>query len=204
MNDYQQRVIEEQAELDKKDIEREIKELVAALGIDAPACGYAYLNTTVAEVLFRGGHGMSGNEAKPVFRAEIVRDMLLRVRALSAALEDANSLCRSAYQIAERSGSANWPAFRARLAESLDRQHAVMYPQVPNAKGNSMELQPHQQRVVDEKTELDKKAILLSQFIGYSSVFDTLSPEEQERLKEQNDVMWQYSEILGARIAAFK
>lgn len=66
-----------------------------------------------------------------------------------------------------------------------------------------MELQPHQQRVVEEKAELDKKAKALSQFIGHSPIFDTLDAAEQERLKEQNDVMWQYSEILGARIAAF-
>ena len=64
-------------------------------------------------------------------------------------------------------------------------------------------MQPHQQRVVDEKDELDKKAHALSDFIGYSPIFDTLDPAEQERLKEQNDVMWQYSEILAARIAAF-
>lgn len=67
----------------------------------------------------------------------------------------------------------------------------------------SKELQPHQQRVVDEKSELDKKATALSNFIGTSPIFDTLDPAEQERLKEQNDVMWQYSEILGARITAF-
>lgn len=64
-------------------------------------------------------------------------------------------------------------------------------------------MEPHQQRVVDEKTELDKKATALSNFIGTSPIFDTLDVAEQERLKEQNDVMWQYSEILGARIAAF-
>lgn len=64
-------------------------------------------------------------------------------------------------------------------------------------------MQPHQQRVVDEKTELDTKAKALSEFIGNSPIFETLDPAEQERLKEQNDVMWQYSEILGARIAAF-
>ena len=64
-------------------------------------------------------------------------------------------------------------------------------------------LQPHQRRVVSEKEELDKKATALSNFIGTSPVFETLDPAEQERLKEQNDVMWQYSEILGARIAAF-
>jgi hypothetical protein len=64
-------------------------------------------------------------------------------------------------------------------------------------------LQPHQQRVVDEKTELDKKASALSDFIGTNPIFDTLDTAEQERLREQNDVMWQYSEILGARISAF-
>ena len=66
-----------------------------------------------------------------------------------------------------------------------------------------MELQPHQQRVVTEKAELDEKATALSNFIGLSPIFDALDPAEQERLREQNDVMWQYSEILGARIAAF-
>lgn len=64
-------------------------------------------------------------------------------------------------------------------------------------------LAPHQQRVVDEKAELDKKAHALSQFIGTSPIFETIDAEEQERLKEQNDIMWQYSEILGKRIAAF-
>ncbi len=64
-------------------------------------------------------------------------------------------------------------------------------------------MQPHQQRVVDEKAELDTKAKALSEFIGNNPIFDTLDPDEQERLKVQNDVMWQYSEILGARIAGF-
>ncbi len=62
---------------------------------------------------------------------------------------------------------------------------------------------PHQQRVVDEKNELDIKAKALSNFIGLNPTFETLDADEQERLKEQNDVMWQYSEILGKRIAAF-
>lgn len=62
---------------------------------------------------------------------------------------------------------------------------------------------PHQQRVIDEKTELYKKAVALSNFIGLSETFDTLDPDEQERLKVQNDIMWQYIEVLLARIAAF-
>ena len=70
-----------------------------------------------------------------------------------------------------------------------------------NHKENQM--QPHQQRVVDEKDELGKKVSALSAFIGTSPIFDTLDAAEQERLKEQNDVMWRYYEILSARIAAF-
>jgi len=65
------------------------------------------------------------------------------------------------------------------------------------------ELHPHQQRVVTEKIELDKKATALSEFIGNSSIFTTLDPAEQKRLREQCEVMWQYSEILGQRIEAF-
>ena len=65
-------------------------------------------------------------------------------------------------------------------------------------------MQPHQQRVVDEKTELDKKANALSQFIGVNPIFGDIDPDEQDRLREQCEIMWQYSEILGKRIAAFK
>lgn len=68
---------------------------------------------------------------------------------------------------------------------------------------NTTQLKPHQQRVVDEKTELDTKATALSNFIGENPIFATIDAAEQERLREQCEVMWQYSEILGARIAAF-
>ena len=64
-------------------------------------------------------------------------------------------------------------------------------------------MQPYQQRVVDEKLENDTRAHALSKFIGSSPLFETLDPEEQERMKVQNDLMWQLSEVLGARIAAF-
>lgn len=64
-------------------------------------------------------------------------------------------------------------------------------------------MQPHQNRVVEEKRELDEKAHKLSDFIGNSPLFDNIAPDEQERMKEQCEIMWQYSEILGQRIAAF-
>lgn len=62
---------------------------------------------------------------------------------------------------------------------------------------------PHQQRVIDEKNELDERAHKLSQFIGNNPTFADLDPAEQERMKVQNDLMWQLSEVLSQRIAAF-
>lgn len=64
-------------------------------------------------------------------------------------------------------------------------------------------MKPHQQRVVDEKDELETRVNKLNDFIAHSEIFPTLPAEEQERLKRQNDIMWQYLEVLGERIAAF-
>lgn len=67
----------------------------------------------------------------------------------------------------------------------------------------SATVQPHQQRVIDEKAALDEKAAALSSFIGLNPAFLTLDAAEQERMKVQNDLMWQLSEVLGQRINAF-
>ncbi len=63
-------------------------------------------------------------------------------------------------------------------------------------------MQAHQQRVVEEKKELDIKGNALSRFINESPIFQTLDTEEQDRLTAQQDVMWQYSKILGERLVA--
>lgn len=67
------------------------------------------------------------------------------------------------------------------------------------------ELQSHQQRVVDEKMELDTKLEKLLAFIGAGSgkIFQTLSTEERERLTSQARIMREYSDILADRINAF-
>lgn len=67
-----------------------------------------------------------------------------------------------------------------------------------------MELQPHQQRVVDEKTELDAKLTKLNQFIAESPIFKGLDDAEKSRLLVQKAHMEGYSAILGERIHAFK
>jgi len=68
---------------------------------------------------------------------------------------------------------------------------------------NEMELQPHQQRVVDEKTELDTKLQALGKFIADNPIYAGLSVDERQRLRRQYDAMTQYSGILGERIRAF-
>ena len=67
-----------------------------------------------------------------------------------------------------------------------------------------MDLQPHQQRVVDEKTELDEKLTKLRAFCSQSGgIFDSLPTEEKQRLTEQEGHMAAYSDVLRRRIDAF-
>lgn len=63
-------------------------------------------------------------------------------------------------------------------------------------------MQPYQQRVVEEKSELDKKIKALNTFIMTTN-FSTLDPKEQDRLLGQVSAMEIYTAILGERIAAF-
>jgi hypothetical protein len=63
-------------------------------------------------------------------------------------------------------------------------------------------MQPHQERVVHEKAELDEKVEKLDAFMGKELVL-TLPYAEQLRLNQQLTVMKKYSDILGERIAAF-
>ncbi len=63
-------------------------------------------------------------------------------------------------------------------------------------------MQPHEQRVVDEKKELDEKLTKLTAFFS-GKIFSTLPLDEQERLKQQSEVMEKYSNILHERITHF-
>lgn len=66
------------------------------------------------------------------------------------------------------------------------------------------QLAPHQERVVAEKAELDERLAKLKTFIfDDGKVFNTLDPEERNRLENQFTAMTRYSAILGQRIAAF-
>lgn len=62
---------------------------------------------------------------------------------------------------------------------------------------------PHQQRVVDEKNDLNEKLGKLSSFISGSEIYKKLPYDEQCRLKAQLFAMQMYFNILDDRIDNF-
>jgi hypothetical protein len=93
-----------------------------------------------------------------------------------------------------------------RILESDDQRY---YPFVtprnyrrPPAQEINME--PYQQRVIDEKAELDEKLAKLRAFTEDTEKFTRLDKNEQERMTRQKSYMAEYSRVLGERIAAFK
>lgn len=61
----------------------------------------------------------------------------------------------------------------------------------------------YQQRVVEEKIDLDEKRRRLEDFITSSPVFQSTPQDEQHRLQRQLAAMTAYSLILGERIDGF-
>ena len=66
-------------------------------------------------------------------------------------------------------------------------------------------MQPHQERVVNEKRELDEKLAKLKAFcFGESNaIFRGLHPIDRNLLEDQFTVMERYSSILDSRIKRF-
>ena len=65
-----------------------------------------------------------------------------------------------------------------------------------------MEYEPHQQRVIDEYDELDKKTVALKLFMK-TKIFLSLDSLEMDRLNKQLKIMLQYGLVLSDRIKAF-
>lgn len=64
------------------------------------------------------------------------------------------------------------------------------------------ELQPYQQRVVEEAGELNGRITRLENFLAPSAAV-TVTDEELDRLSRQLVAMKQYAAVLEERIAAF-
>jgi len=80
------------------------------------------------------------------------------------------------------------------MSAKIDRQ---------KREAGGREMKDFQQRVIDEKIELDEKLVKLKWFLGGSTVVSSLPEEEQARLRIQVLVMTIYSDTLGARIKEF-
>lgn len=64
-------------------------------------------------------------------------------------------------------------------------------------------MEAHQERVIEEKRELDERLEKLNNFFN-TQTFKDLHPLEKERMRKQIDYMNGYSRILGERITAFR
>jgi hypothetical protein len=65
-----------------------------------------------------------------------------------------------------------------------------------------MPLQPYQQRVVEEKSELEERLAALHRFID-GDVYSKLDEAERGRLRQQRYFMNGYAQVLRERIDAF-
>ena len=64
-------------------------------------------------------------------------------------------------------------------------------------------LQPHQQRVVKERDDLQILANGLSVFINDNPIYHTLDDAEKVRLLKQNQLQFELISVLSERIAYF-
>lgn len=64
-------------------------------------------------------------------------------------------------------------------------------------------MRAHELRVIEENKELETKLLALNEFICLNPVFEDLTRKEKQLLREQAQVMGEYSDILKERIKAF-
>ena len=95
-------------------------------------------------------------------------------------------------------GKSNHAAHAGYISWSPKDVFERSYKEVPQSS-----LPPHQQRVLDEKQDLDLRITKLDEFIQRNQLFQGLQISERDRLEIQLDLMRDLSEILGERIVNF-
>ena len=80
---------------------------------------------------------------------------------------------------------------------------AEQFEQAYQDMGEVAHLQPHQQRVVGELTQLDDRIEKLSAFIIGSPLFNQLPADERDRLTRQLRLMEELSHVLSERVTHF-
>jgi hypothetical protein len=202
--------------MNDQEIEREIQ----AKGKTAPRITPANIEANIAsEHYFTAEQGAAMATADQT--GEVAHPQPPALRLLTFCV----LVLRNGFTVTGESACASPENFDAEIGRNIARQNAVqkiwplmgyelkqrlcMAKAYEDGKQAAMEafgtpsgLQPHQQRVVDEKAELDGRWKKLGAFFG-STTFVGLDAEEQSRQRQQFHAMTLYSAILGERIEAF-
>jgi hypothetical protein len=123
---------------------------------------------------------------------------------------------RNGFTVTGESACASPENFDAEIGQQIARQNAEqkiwplegyllkqrLFEDLTAAPKPNSDLPPHQQRVIDERAELQDKTEKLAAFFG-SPIFQRLGDAEKFRLRAQIDAMVVYGNILAQRIAAF-
>ncbi len=70
-------------------------------------------------------------------------------------------------------------------------------------QADAANLAPHQQRMIDEEKDLSERYSKLRDFIASNPIFQSMSPEDQDLQRQQQDGMEIYLRALRARIQRF-
>ena len=80
--------------------------------------------------------------------------------------------------------------------------HLNPHPRYPRGNNESEFMEAYQQRVVEEKEQLDQKLAKLKAFFS-TDLFRNLPEEDSSLMKDQAFCMNEYSLVLGKRIERF-
>jgi len=193
-----------------------IEQQIQAKGKTAPRVTPADIEANIAdEVYFTAADGLAGEcpAAQGDSRHQWQALGLLTFCVL---------VLRNGFTVTGESACASPENFDAEIGRNIARQNAVqkIWPLMGYALKQQLHdaaslrpergaafpgysiLQPHQQRIVDEKAELDERLAKLMTFTC-TPTFAALDEAERNRLAQQAETMAKYSEILGERIEAF-
>lgn len=60
-------------------------------------------------------------------------------------------------------------------------------------------MQAYMKRVVEEKEQLDERIVKITAFLS-TDIYKRLPADEQLRISQQRELMYQYSDVLGQRV----
>lgn len=145
----------------------------------------------------------------------VVTPKMAGVYSIAEVVDDSNKQPHNTVFVRLRDDGDNrfddgqWKSLGA-VAEMVERNGAMVFDNLKSAsiylnkvkQKEKNKMEAYQERVVEEKRELDEKLAKLLAFID-TERFAALSVEEQMRMNIQRSIMACYNQVLGQRIEAF-